>query len=297
MRIAIALVSVGLLSAPAFGAPVLVEPFDYPAGAPLSGQVAPNGQTWALVTPASGSNLADPTIAAGSLGGAPAVGNSILTDRTQVGSSRLALSGGSAVNSGTLYYSALVRVNDLSGLTNTTTGSFFAGFNSASGAALSITSAGAPLMIHLDADNADAYNLGVAATTANADRIFDTTELLAGQTVFVVASYEFVAGADNDVARLWINPDPALFAAGNPPAPDVVSDAAVNAGASTDSAQLASFFLRNNSVEPARIQIDDLRIGTGPADVVAAVPEPGSSGLLACAAAAAAAGLRRRRPR
>jgi hypothetical protein len=275
------------LTAPAFGAPLLVEPFDYTPGAALSGQVAPSGQTWMLVAPASGTNLADPKVGAGSLGGG--TGNSALTDRTQAGVSRIALTSGSAPSSGTLYYSALVRVNDLTGLTNTTTGSFFAGFNSASGAGTSITTAGAPLMIHLDADNASAYNLGIGATTANNDRIFDTTELAAGQTVFLVASYEFVAGADNDVARLWINPDPALFAAGTPPAATVVSDATVTSGASVDNNQLASFFLRNNSVEPAQIQIDEVRIGASPADVV--VPEPGVFGLPTCAAA----GLLRRR--
>jgi hypothetical protein len=292
VRKALALVSLGLLSAPALAAPVLIDSFDYPAGAPLSGQVAPNGQTWMLVTPASGLNLADPTIGAGSLGGGPGApaGNSVLTDRSQVGSSRITLSPGTAPNSGTVYYSALVRVNDMAGLTNTTTGSFFAGLNSGSGAAQSITSAGAALMIHLDSDNASAYNLGIAATTANNDRIFDTRELTAGQTVFVVASYQFVAGADNDVARLWIDPDPALFAAGTPPVPDVVSDAAVTVGASTDNNQLASFFLRNNSVEPAQIQFDELRIGTSPADVV---PEPGTFGILACAVV----GLLRRRAR
>jgi hypothetical protein len=43
--------------------------------------------------------------------------------------------------------------------------------------------------------------------------------------------------------------------------------------------QIQSFFLRNNSVEPASSVIDDLRVGTTWEDVTPAVPEP-SAGIL-----------------
>jgi hypothetical protein len=232
-------------------------------------------QTWAYV--GTGTNSADPTIQAGSLSH-PAIptpiGNSVVTNRSQSGATRIALP--SAVSANTVYFSMLVRVNDMTGLTNTTTGSFFAGLNSATGTGTSIASAGAALMIHLDPTNANAYNLGVAVSTANADRIFESTQRSAGQTLFVVGAYQFNAGADNDVSFLWVNPDASTYGAAAAPAPLVTSDAAVIAGTTTESASLASFFLRNNSVEPQQIQIDDVRVDTTWAGITA-LPKPGAA--------------------
>ena len=138
------------------GAP-FYEAFDYTNGVPLSGNVnnsAGAPLTWNYVgTGAAG--VADPVIGSGSLaygGFNPSAGNSVLTDRGQAGVSRINLP--AAVNSGTVYYSMLVRVNDMTGLTNTTTGSFFGGLNSGVGAGTSVTTAGAALMIHRDAIDA-----------------------------------------------------------------------------------------------------------------------------------------------
>jgi hypothetical protein len=196
----------------------------------------------------------------------------VLTDQGQAGVSRINLPAG--VNSGTVYYSMLLRVNDITGLTNTTTGSFLAGLNAATGPGTSMTTAGAGLMIHRDADNANAYNLGVGVTVNNADRKFEETERLAGQTLLVVGAYQFNAGSnDDDIAYLWINPDPGTFGAEAAPAATMISSGADSAGVSTDNAQLASFFLRNNSVEPQQMQIDEVRVGASWAEVTA-VPEP-----------------------
>src|SRR5688572_18710083 len=158
---------------PASGA-LVYEPFDYtPAGSNLRDKVNPAG-TWNYV--GTGANSGDLIITDGSLsyGGLPeSAGNSVLTNRTQSGSDRITLP--AVQNSGTVYYSMIVRVNDMSGLTNTTTGSFFAGLNNTAGAGTSITSAGAALMIHRDPLDTAGYNLGVAVSTNNADRVFDTT--------------------------------------------------------------------------------------------------------------------------
>ena len=137
-----------------------------------------------------------------------------------------------------------------------------------------MTTAGAALMIHRDVDNANAYNLGTAVTVNNADRKFEETERLAGQTLLLVGAYQFNAGSnDDDIAYLWVNPDPSTFGAATAPGANVTSSGAESVGVSTDNAQLASFFLRNNSVEPQQIQIDELRIGASWAEVTA-VPEP-----------------------
>jgi hypothetical protein len=187
----------------------------------------------------------------------------------------------------------LVKVTDLTGLTNTTTGSFFAGLNSATGAGTSISSAGAALMIHLDPTNQSAYNLGVAVSTANTDRIFESTQRTAGQTLFVVGAYTFNAGADNDVAQLWIDPAPGTLGAASAPPALVTSDAAVTTGTTTENASLASFFLRNNSVEPQQIQIDDIRVDTSWAGVTAA-PEPALAPALVALVTILGGGRRRR---
>jgi len=271
------------LSAGARAAP-FYEAFDYASGTALSGnmnQSTGSPLTWNYVGPGT-ANTADPTIGSGGLeypGFAASAGNSGLADGSQGGVWRINLPGG--VNSGTVYYSVLGGVSDLTGLTNTTTGSFLGGLNSGVGPGTSVTTAGAGLMIHRDAVDANAYNLGVGATVTNADRIFETTPRTAGQTLLVVGAYQFNEGADNDIAYLWINPDPGTFGAESAPGANVTSNAATVAGG-TDNAQLASFFLRNNGVEPQQMQIDEVRVGASWAEVTA-VPEP--AGLLAAVGA------------
>jgi len=268
-------------------AALLYDGFDYAGGVALSGQTNNNVSpplTWAYV--GTGANSADPKTTTGSLSytGLPAsVGNSILTDRTQSGVSRIALP--FAQTAGTVYYSMIVKVNDITGLTNTTTGSFLAGLNNTTGTGASITSAGASLMIHRDAVDTSGYNLGVAVSTANADRIFETVDRTVGQTLFVVAAYQFNPNTDDDNSYLWINPAASTFGTNNIPAPDVTSSGIASVGTASDIPlnQLTSVFLRNNGVEPNQIQIDELRVDTSWAGVTGAVPEPGSAALLVVA--------------
>ena len=272
----------------------LYEGFDYPPSVQLAGQTNPQtGQPWMYVGTGAAGTSADLTTSSGNLsyaGFPESTGASVITNRSQTGVSRIPLPAG--VTSGTVYYSMLVRVNDMTGLTNTTTGSFLAGLHNSNAAAQSITVAGASLLIHLDPANANAYNLGVAVSTNNADRIFSTVQHALNDTVLVVGSYEFVPGADNDVARLWINPASSTFGAESPPLPPtVISDGVASVGVNSDIAQLVSFFLRNNSVEPQTIQVDELRVDTTWAGVTT-VPEPLSIGSMCLAL-----GLLRRRSR
>jgi hypothetical protein len=248
------------------------DQFDYtPVGSPLSGH-----DGWGIVTNTAGSP--DPTIASGSLSHPDRLanaGNSAeLTGTGASGSSKVALS--STETTGTVYYSMLVNVSDISNLTNTTTGSFFAGFQphtQVSPAVSSIATAAANLLIHRDVDNASAYNLGVAATTGNADRVFSTTEFFQGDTVFVVVGYQMNPGADDDVAFLWLNPNPLTYGALIAPLPDVTSNGALSTG--NDHGPVASFYLRNNGVEPDFTLVDDLRVATTWDEVTRlVVPEP-----------------------
>jgi hypothetical protein len=145
-----------------------------------------------------------------------------------------------------------------------------------------------------DAAPGTGYNLGIAfrdqpASTSGANaRVFDSThEFHAGDTVFVVGKFQVNDGSQNDVASLYLNPDPT---AGEPATANAVSDAAAIIGGSTTNfdymynqgtgahleTTIRSFFLRSNVVEPTNINIDALRVGTTWADVTgqAVTPPP-----------------------
>jgi hypothetical protein len=264
----------GLSALQASAAVLARDEFDYsPVGSPLSGH-----DGWGIVTNAGGSP--DPTIAAGSLSHPDRLantGNSAqLTGTGASGSSKLPLL--MTRTTGRVYYSMLVNVSNISNLIDTANGSFFAGFQphtQVSPAVSSIATGGGNLLIHRDVDNVSAYNLGVAASAGgagNADRVFDTTELVQGQTVFIVVAYQMNAGANDDEAFLWINPSPSTYGAPTAPAPTIASNGA-NTPAN-DHGPVASFYLRNNGVEPDFTLVDDLRVATTWAQVTQLVPEP-----------------------
>jgi hypothetical protein len=298
-------VLLAFLALPVAGAPaaVLYEPFNYTSGQRLSGQtdtnVTPN-QSWNYVGPVN--TTTDPTITTGSLSypGVPVdtdtPGNSAFTDSAKANAARINLPAAAA--SGTIYYSMVVRATDLTTFSTsatsgiTTTGSFFAGFSNTTGTGTSIASAGAPLLVHRDPNNASKFQLGVGVTNGNAFRQFDAAHSYGtSDTLFVVGSYNLVSGSDNDSANLYVfaNGDPVPQA--EPLTPNATSGPAQGTGGDLATGQIVAFFLRNNSLEPDHIQIDDLRIDSTWAGVI---PEPSSALLLG---AAGIAGLLTRRGR
>ena len=293
--------AIGGIGMSASGAPLVYEPFDYTAGQTLS--TADGAGGWININ-----GTAEPMTASGNLSHPnlpPPDGNSVTFDGTgAASSSQLPIPGGPQGAEGTtVYYSMIFKVNSLDGMSNSggnfPTGSFLAGFrDSNSTANAATTNLGGVLLIRSAHSSGSHYQLGVGLTAANAERDFygtnsdevidpasdfDTADML-----LIVVSYENIDNAP-DIARLWINPNPALGEAGNTPQ---LTNAAASSASETAGNDIESFFLRNNSVEPDIMQADELRIGTSWNDVLA-VPEPTGLALLSLGGLALA--KRRRR--
>jgi hypothetical protein len=298
------------------------EPFDYPAGKlSASGNVNPtapaneNGYSNTNQWTRAGAATNDPDVVAGNLSypNLPAStgqmaqltgagGTSLTHDRIAIGDYG---------NGSTLYWSMILKVPTgvASYGTSSTTGSFFTGFqfnpqlvgavdNTMSDGAA--TSAG-PLCVRAVTANSNTsgYQLGIAYRDAPAAtaRVFDTTAphtFFGGDTVFLVGKFFIGPGNKDDVASLYINPD--LTGGLEPASPSVSSSVTSTSSTGFDYFwdgtgtvenvnTIRSFILRNNGVEPSNMQIDDIRIGSSYADVIA-VPEPASLGIFSLAALA-----------
>jgi hypothetical protein len=276
----------------AHAASVFSDSFDYaPPGAVISSAGTP---AWSL---RSAGTTVDPKIIAGSLNypglqTAPN-DNSVVFDGNGGSASGIATRLLDQVyNIGvapTLYYSLTLQVSsitvaDWGGAGNWMTGSFMLGFTQDTSGTLANGSAAAPLLIRTgDPDNISGnandfqgFQLGIGLTQVSpGNRIFDGTRTYApGMTLFLVGSYTFGPSAADDVARLYVNPLP-----GTPESANIPAVTTTTGLADVNNSQIQSFFLRNNSVEPASTIIDNLRVGTSWEDVTP-VPEPSAIGLL-----------------
>lgn len=143
----------------------------------------------------------------------------------------------------TVYASFIFKVTDLATLTNTD-GGYFAGFGQSS------TAFGATTWLRTVGTQ---FNIGVNKATGLADNTWLPTLFGTNQDIFVVISYDLVAGS----ASIWVNPAPADLGAATAPTP---SGTAI---LGTSRTSLSRFFLRQDSTsETPTIVFDELRIGT-----------------------------------
>ena len=232
------------------------EPFNYPVGSNLGGQINPSFLTWDDV----GTDTAGPYVStiAGSLNvpGLPApVGNSI-----QFGglgkSARFSFPPSSVVTDGTLYYSFVLKITDSTGTSSS--GIFIAGFNNTSG-----TQPNQPTVIGTRVyirSASGGFNLGLSKNSSTAtDWTWDSRVFTNNQTIFIAGSYTFnPATTNDDMASLWLNPGSSYFGVANPPPASLVNANGPDIG----SARIASFvFFQRSSTEPAAMLADELRIG------------------------------------
>ena len=243
--------------------PLVYEPFaaaqtSYVPGANLIGQTNAAGQYWTAAGPVG----VQPTIQSGSLvyGGldGPA-GNSVKFGGNGL-SARLNLT--TAVTSGSLYYSLVVRLTDISTLNSG--GVFWAAFNNSSGTQGSTpTTVGTRLLTR---SATGGFNVGLDKSSGNANGfVFSPVVYTTNDTLFIVGAYTFnTATTNDDVSQLWINPG-----ASEPLVRPIAPAPTLTCVATNDPfTQISSFLLFNrNSAEPAGILADEIRVGTSWASV------------------------------
>ena len=266
---------VAALSGPSSATLLVYDPFSHgPVGSEISEADGSGG--W-LKVPAT--TTEEPKIAEGNLsyGGLPwtPTGNSVTISGAGAGvlaSSTLSIPGQPFVSADapTLYYSMLLKVNDMTGAA-TGGGSFIAGFrNNGTTSGLAGAEAGAPLLIRQTTAGSGTYQLGTGITQETGDRMWDTVSRTTAETLLVVVAYEFVSGGD-DFARLWVNPDPSLSEAQNSDALRVNATVTTPTRTGIREGRITNFFLRNNGSAPEETQIDELRIADSWADVFTTV--------------------------
>jgi hypothetical protein len=251
--------------------PITYEPFSpavtaYTPGASLAGQTNALGQYWSAVGPTSTTQA---VVQAGSLavpGLAGPAGNSVKFGQNGQ-SARFNL--GTAIMTGTIYYSLGFRLTDVSTLN--AGGVFWAGFNNSQGSQPNTpTSIGTRLLTR---SATGGYNIGLDKSSGNVNGfVFSPTVYTTNDTIFVVGSYTFNSTATNDdVCQMWINPPVSTFGAAVAPTPTLVCTAT-----NDPFTQISSFVLFDrNANEPAGIIADEIRVGaswastTPPAEVAA----------------------------
>jgi hypothetical protein len=159
-----------------------------------------------------------------------------------------------AQTTGTVFYSFIMNVNTMLGVTDAN-GGYFATLGTNS------NTFGATLWTKRVDDGT--FNLGTEVRTANAaNTTYDTTPLTTGTTYFVVVAYTFGAAASDDTVSIWINPT----IGGAQPAATIT-----DTHTGTDLVSISNFILRQDSTtETPSMSVDELRIGTTWAQVTGA---------------------------
>jgi len=233
----------------------------YAAGSSLIGQSDGHGGDWYGVTNTPGQPaVKTPVLTPGSLSyaGLPAAaGNSVSIPSSPGVMGRLSL--GFAARTGTVYFSFLLKVTDVSQLNKSgTQNNFFAALNDNVGSQNAMLRRAVARLYARRAG--DGYNLGIARNSdLPGDWVFDTTERKVGEVLFVVAAYD----NDRHVARLWINPSQATFQSGQIPPPV----ATATGGTDLNANGIRSLVLGGRTVAPPAAIVDELRVATSWAGV------------------------------
>jgi len=255
----------------------LHDPFDYTVGSDLAYQLNPEGNEWGICA----TNLVGPDVVVTDQnlsypGLADSPGNAIYFGGQSLNTHGIGYTERIAINppygdgnpfmltNGTIFYSLLVRLDDLSGCD--LGGGFACGFNNQVGPqGAGLTTVCGRLFFRED-NNAPPiadYQMGVARQAVQ--RIaatYATNAFFVGETNLVVVSYTALGSNtdSNDIARLWINPDPSTFGAVVEPTA-TWTNLADNDFGLKGALGIQSFMLRQGNFFIPMLTVDDLRIG------------------------------------
>jgi len=231
---------------------VLYEGFDYPVGSLVGGNTAipSSSNNWATH---SGSGGGD-TIKSGSLsysGLASSTGNMVYLFSNANATSR-DINRAITSTATTLYFSALVKIVDISQLT--AAGDYFMSFGATAGDAVPGLGARLGAKLGVTANTFNFIILNISGGTL--PFVSNGVDLNFGTTYFVVVKYDI--SSPTSVATMWVNP---VSLGGAEPTGGIVSNSGTNAFAS-----FASICIRNSGSTP-KANIDEIRVGATWADV------------------------------
>jgi hypothetical protein len=177
-----------------------------------------------------------------------AVGNQVSISSSGSDDDKLTFTSQSTVGT-TIYASFLLNVTNTTGLNS---GDHFADLGNGS------STYSARVYIKLSGAG---FQLGIARNSTTVSE-WNGTDLSVGTTYLVVVAYTIVSGPNNDIARLWVNPN---LAGGEPPTTLIDNNTIAN-----DASSIDGFFIRQGSGTP-NANLDGLRIGLSWNDVITIV--------------------------
>lgn len=187
-----------------------------------------------------------------------AVGKAVHLTQVASGEDLMRAVSETAISSGKVYLSALVKVNAVAD------NQYFLAFIQPTSAGI-VDKKTPPENTRLIASKGSADGKFVFKISRNSATLFESTEEFElGKTYLVVMSYEFKEGTKNDVVQLWVNP----AVASTEPKPNAAINSATHTGADMKSFQAIELRQGSSATKVGpEVIIDAIRVGTAWTDL------------------------------
>lgn len=187
-----------------------------------------------------------------------AVGNAVHLTQVASGEDLMRAVSETAISSGKVYLSALVKVNAVAD------NQYFLAFIQPTSAGI-VDKKTPPENTRLIASKGSADGKFVFKISRNSATLFESTEEFElGKTYLVVMSYEFKEGTKNDVVQLWVNP----AVASTEPKPNAAINSATHTGADMKSFQAIELRQGSSATKVGpEVIVDAIRVGTAWTDL------------------------------
>lgn len=187
-----------------------------------------------------------------------AVGKAVHLTQVASGEDLMRAVSETAISSGKVYLSALVKVNAVAD------GQYFLAFIQPTSAGI-VDKKTPPENTRLIASKCSADGKFVFKISRNSATLFESAEEFElGKTYLVVMSYEFKEGTKNDVVQLWVNP----AVASTEPKPNAAINSATHTGADMKSFQAIELRQGSSATKVGpEVIVDAIRVGTAWTDL------------------------------